>query len=136
LLLAYHDPNGRLVYAGRAGTGISTPELEKLWRRLPWPGLLKRDVSMEEERFAASAADPIHTAWPPLSSRSVTTTLAPSRTSVVAHAAPMPDAPPVTMATLPINRSWAAAAPPSVIGGPGSDFMPDRRSIAASTASF
>jgi bifunctional non-homologous end joining protein LigD len=34
LLLAYHDPNGRLVYAGRAGTGIKQAELERLWRRL------------------------------------------------------------------------------------------------------
>jgi hypothetical protein len=34
LLLAYYDPDGRLVYAGRAGTGISTAELERLWRRL------------------------------------------------------------------------------------------------------
>lgn len=28
------DPDGRLVYAGRAGTGIDTAELERLWRRL------------------------------------------------------------------------------------------------------
>ena len=34
LLLAYYDPDGRLVYAGRAGTGINTTELERLWRRL------------------------------------------------------------------------------------------------------
>ncbi len=34
LLLAYHDPGGRLVYAGRAGTGIKQAELERLWRRL------------------------------------------------------------------------------------------------------
>jgi bifunctional non-homologous end joining protein LigD len=34
LLLAYYDPDGRLVYAGRAGTGITTAELERLWRRL------------------------------------------------------------------------------------------------------
>ena len=33
-MLAYHDPDGRLVYAGRAGTGISHAELEGLWRRL------------------------------------------------------------------------------------------------------
>ena len=30
LLLAYYDPGGRLVYAGRAGTGIDTAELERL----------------------------------------------------------------------------------------------------------
>jgi bifunctional non-homologous end joining protein LigD len=34
LLLAYYDPDGTLVYAGRAGTGINTAELERLWRRL------------------------------------------------------------------------------------------------------
>ena len=34
LLLAYYDPDGRLVYAGRAGTGIDYVELERLWRRL------------------------------------------------------------------------------------------------------
>jgi DNA ligase D-like protein (predicted ligase) len=34
LLLAYYDPDGRLIYAGRAGTGIKLAELERLWRRL------------------------------------------------------------------------------------------------------
>jgi DNA ligase D-like protein (predicted ligase) len=34
LLLAYYDPNGRLVYAGRVGSGINTAELARLWRRL------------------------------------------------------------------------------------------------------
>ena len=34
LLLAYYDPQGRLVYAGRAGTGIKQAELQRLWRRL------------------------------------------------------------------------------------------------------
>jgi ATP-dependent DNA ligase len=34
LLLAYYDPDGRLVYAGRAGTGINIAELERLWHRL------------------------------------------------------------------------------------------------------
>jgi ATP-dependent DNA ligase len=33
LLLAYDDPDGRLTYAGRAGTGMSK-ELERMWRRL------------------------------------------------------------------------------------------------------
>jgi ATP-dependent DNA ligase len=33
LLLAYYDPDGRLVYAGRAGTGIDHAELERLWQR-------------------------------------------------------------------------------------------------------
>jgi ATP-dependent DNA ligase len=34
VLLAYYDPDGRLVYAGRVGTGISQAELGLLWRRL------------------------------------------------------------------------------------------------------
>jgi len=34
LLLAYYDPDGRLIYAGRAGTGIGHVELERLWHRL------------------------------------------------------------------------------------------------------
>jgi ATP-dependent DNA ligase len=34
LLLAYYDPDGRLIYAGRAGTGIKQAELERLWRKL------------------------------------------------------------------------------------------------------
>jgi ATP-dependent DNA ligase len=34
LLLAYYDPDGRLIYAGRAGTGIKQAELQRLWRRL------------------------------------------------------------------------------------------------------
>jgi DNA ligase D-like protein (predicted ligase) len=34
LLLAYYDPNGRLVYAGRVGAGIDHAELGRLWRHL------------------------------------------------------------------------------------------------------
>jgi ATP-dependent DNA ligase len=34
LLLAYYDAEGRLIYAGRAGTGIKQAELERLWRKL------------------------------------------------------------------------------------------------------
>ena len=34
LLLAYYDPDARLIYAGRAGTGIGHAELERLWRRM------------------------------------------------------------------------------------------------------
>jgi hypothetical protein len=33
LLLGYYDPDGRLVYAGRVGTG-NQAELTRLWRRL------------------------------------------------------------------------------------------------------
>jgi bifunctional non-homologous end joining protein LigD len=31
LLLADFDPDGRLVYAGRVGSGINQAELERLW---------------------------------------------------------------------------------------------------------
>ena len=34
LLLAYYDPDGRLVYAGRVGAGIDYAELGRLWQRL------------------------------------------------------------------------------------------------------
>ncbi len=34
LLLAYYDPDGRLIYAGRAGTGMNDAELQRVWRRL------------------------------------------------------------------------------------------------------
>jgi ATP-dependent DNA ligase len=34
LLLGYYDPDGRLVYAGRVGTGINTAELQRLRRRV------------------------------------------------------------------------------------------------------
>jgi bifunctional non-homologous end joining protein LigD len=34
LLLGYYDPDGRLIYAGRVGTGIDNAELERRWRRL------------------------------------------------------------------------------------------------------
>jgi len=34
LLLGYYDTDRRLIYAGRAGTGIDNAELGRLWRRL------------------------------------------------------------------------------------------------------
>jgi ATP-dependent DNA ligase len=34
LLLAYYDPHGRLIYAGRVGAGIDHAELGRLSRRL------------------------------------------------------------------------------------------------------
>jgi DNA ligase D-like protein (predicted ligase) len=34
LLLGYYTPDGKLIYAGRAGTGLSGAELERLWQRL------------------------------------------------------------------------------------------------------
>jgi bifunctional non-homologous end joining protein LigD len=34
LLLGYYTPEAKLIYAGRAGTGMPVAELERLWRRL------------------------------------------------------------------------------------------------------
>jgi DNA ligase D-like protein (predicted ligase) len=34
LLLGYYTPDGKLIYAGRAGTGMPDGELERLWHRL------------------------------------------------------------------------------------------------------
>jgi bifunctional non-homologous end joining protein LigD len=34
LLLGYNTPDGRLIYAGRVGTGMSVAELERVWNRL------------------------------------------------------------------------------------------------------
>jgi ATP-dependent DNA ligase len=34
LLLGYYTSDGKLTYAGRAGTGMSDNELERLWRKL------------------------------------------------------------------------------------------------------
>jgi len=34
LLLGYYTPDGTLIYAGRAGTGMPVAELERLWHRL------------------------------------------------------------------------------------------------------
>jgi bifunctional non-homologous end joining protein LigD len=34
LLLGYYDPDGRLIFAGRVGSGINQAELQRLWRKL------------------------------------------------------------------------------------------------------
>jgi bifunctional non-homologous end joining protein LigD len=34
LLLAYYSPDGKLTYAGRAASGMSVDELERMWLRL------------------------------------------------------------------------------------------------------
>ena len=34
MLLGYYGDNGKLIYAGRAGTGMNNAELERVWRRL------------------------------------------------------------------------------------------------------
>src|SRR5947209_18527566 len=55
LLLAYYDPDGKLVYADRVGTGINQTELERLWRRLqPLPPTRCRSTC---RRRAAAASD-------------------------------------------------------------------------------
>jgi bifunctional non-homologous end joining protein LigD len=57
LLLAYYDPDGRLVYVGRAGTGIKQAELERLWRRLQ-PLAMDRMPSRCRRRATAALARP------------------------------------------------------------------------------
>jgi hypothetical protein len=60
LLLAYYDPDGRLVYAGRAGTGIDTAELERYARdaraaalMCPWT----QEIAMQQAWEAALGLD-------------------------------------------------------------------------------
>jgi ATP-dependent DNA ligase len=55
LLLAYCDPDGRLVYAGRAGTGINTAELQCLWPRLQPLATDKMPLDVPPPRTSASA---------------------------------------------------------------------------------
>ena len=50
LLLAYYDPDGRLIYAGRAGTGIDYAELERLWRRLQPLAISKMPLNVPPPR--------------------------------------------------------------------------------------
>jgi bifunctional non-homologous end joining protein LigD len=50
LLLGYYDPNGRLVYAGRVGSGINTAELERLWKRLQPLGTDKMPLDLPPPR--------------------------------------------------------------------------------------
>ena len=57
LLLGYYDPDGRLIYAGRAGTGIDYPELERLWRPPPAAGYVRHAA-----RRAAAARRPVRRA--------------------------------------------------------------------------
>ena len=49
LLLGYYDPDGKLIYAGRVGSGIDNAELERLWRRLK---------PLEAERMPLDVAPP------------------------------------------------------------------------------
>jgi bifunctional non-homologous end joining protein LigD len=56
LLLACHDPAGRLVYAGRAGTGIKQAELERLW--IPLASMPQRPLSLVCGPAPRQAHDP------------------------------------------------------------------------------
>jgi ATP-dependent DNA ligase len=53
-LLGYYDPDRRLTYAGRVGTGINQAELERLWRTA-------RRFE-DAARRAAAALDPLRIA--------------------------------------------------------------------------
>jgi len=55
LLLAYYDPDGRLVYAGRVGTDIKQAELGRLWRRLQ-PAGHARNAARGPRRRARDAS--------------------------------------------------------------------------------
>ncbi len=50
LLLGYYDPDGRLTYAGRVGTGINQAELERLWRRLQPLAIAKMPLDVPPPR--------------------------------------------------------------------------------------
>jgi ATP-dependent DNA ligase len=53
LLLGYYNPDGRLTYAGRVGTGINQAELERLWRRLQPLAIDKMPLDLPPPRSAA-----------------------------------------------------------------------------------
>jgi DNA ligase D-like protein (predicted ligase) len=46
LLLGYYTPDGKLIYAGRVGTGLPGAELERLWQRLQ--PLVVDDMPLDE----------------------------------------------------------------------------------------
>src|SRR5438552_6884442 len=58
LLLAYYDPDGRLVYAGRAGTGIKRAELERRWRRLQPLAIDTMPLEVQPPLRIAAGAEP------------------------------------------------------------------------------
>ena len=72
LLLAYYDPDGRLVYAGRAGTGIKQAELERLWRRLQPLSIgtmpRRRVPAASDRRWCSAACIGCGLNWSPRSS--------------------------------------------------------------------
>jgi DNA ligase D-like protein (predicted ligase) len=50
LLLGYHTPDGKLIYAGRAGTGLPEAELKRLWQRLQPLGVDKMPLAESPPR--------------------------------------------------------------------------------------
>jgi bifunctional non-homologous end joining protein LigD len=50
LLLGYYTPDGKLIYAGRAGTGMPDAELKRLWQRLRPLSLDKMPLSVPPPR--------------------------------------------------------------------------------------
>jgi bifunctional non-homologous end joining protein LigD len=50
LLLGYYTPDGKLIYAGRAGTGLPEAELERVWRRLQPLAVDKMPLSVPPPR--------------------------------------------------------------------------------------
>jgi ATP-dependent DNA ligase len=57
-LLAYVDPDGRLIYAGRAGTGIKQAELELLWRILQPLATVEMPLEVPPPRRIAARPEP------------------------------------------------------------------------------
>jgi hypothetical protein len=56
LLLGYYTPDGKLIYAGRAGTGMPVAELERLWHRLR-PLAIDKRCHCRSLRLAAAVSD-------------------------------------------------------------------------------
>jgi bifunctional non-homologous end joining protein LigD len=50
LLLGYYTPDGKLIYAGRVGTGMPVAELERLWQRLEPLAIDKMPLSVPPPR--------------------------------------------------------------------------------------
>ena len=55
LLLGYYDADGRLIFAGRVGSGINQAELQRLGRRLQPLMTDKMPLAAPPPRNAASA---------------------------------------------------------------------------------
>src|SRR5437763_2872705 len=58
LLLAYYDDDGRLVYAGRAGSGFSQTELQRVWRRLQPLAVKETPLDVLPPRGSRFGAEP------------------------------------------------------------------------------